>query len=118
MSMDRIERYLPLTETTYYILLALSEPRHGYAIMQHTTQVSAGRVKLGPGTLYGAITKLLAEKIIIPQAGGDNAGERRKIYVLTELGRQVLQAEYKRLLEMVRHGATVIPRASSYKEKK
>jgi DNA-binding PadR family transcriptional regulator len=118
MTKDGIGRYLPLTETTYYILLALSEPRHGYAIMQHTTQVSAGRVKLGPGTLYGAITKLLAEKIIIPQAGGDAAGERRKIYVLTELGRQVLQAEYNRLLEMVRYGATVMPRALSYKEKK
>lgn len=118
MNKDGIGRYLPLTETTYYILLALNEPRHGYAIMQHTTQVSAGRVKLGPGTLYGAITKLLREKIIMPQAGNDNAGERRKIYVLTELGWQVLQAEYKRLLEMVSHGASVITPISSYKEKK
>ncbi len=118
MSEKAFERYLPLSETTYYIMLALAEPRHGYAVMQHTVQVSGGRVKLGPGTLYGAITKLLAEKVIVPQPGGEDDGERRKIYVLTALGRQVLQAEYDRLQEMVRHGSAVLPAAAASKEKK
>jgi DNA-binding PadR family transcriptional regulator len=109
MSDARVVRYLPLSETTYYILLALTEPRHGYAIMQHTAELSDGRIKMGPGTLYGAITKLLKEAIIIPYAisvKGDN--ERRKTYMLTDLGRQVLQAEYERLQEIVSHGATLI----------
>jgi DNA-binding PadR family transcriptional regulator len=118
MTDRRIQRYLPLTEATYYILLALEQPRHGYAIMQYTATLSAGRIKLGPGTLYGALTKLLSEKIIVPLPASAEANqERRKVYRLTDLGREVLLAEYARLQEMVGHGAASLHIAKSPQEK-
>ena len=117
MTDQRVVRYLPMTETTYYILLALDEPRHGYAVMQHAAELSAGRIKLGPGTLYGAITKLLKEKIIAPLPERDgNSRERRKVYRLTDLGREVLRAEYCRLQEMVRHGEKYLNKREFPKE--
>jgi DNA-binding PadR family transcriptional regulator len=113
-----VDRYLPLTETTYYILLALDRPRHGYAIMQHTAELSGGRIKLGPGTLYGAITKLLKEGVIAPLPGNtEKDSERRKVYRLTEAGRELLEAEYARLQEMVRHGARSLGEQKSSQEK-
>jgi DNA-binding PadR family transcriptional regulator len=118
MTRKQVDHYLPLTETTYYILLALNQPRHGYAIMQYAADLSGGRIKLGPGTLYGAITKLLKERIIAPlPASGENNQERRKVYQLTNLGREVLWAEFSRLQEMVRHGATCLNKWESPKEK-
>jgi DNA-binding PadR family transcriptional regulator len=118
MTGQQLDRYLPLTETTYYILLALNQPRHGYAIMQYAANLSGGRIKLGPGTLYGAITKLLKEKIIAPlSTSEENSHERRKVYQLTDLGREVLLAEYSRLQEMVRQGATCLNKRESPKEK-
>jgi DNA-binding PadR family transcriptional regulator len=118
MTGQKIDRYLPLTETTFYILLALNRPRHGYAIMQHAAELSAGRIKLGPGTLYGAITKLLKEGIIAPFPGSkENKAERRKVYLLTNKGREVLLAEYARLQEMVSQGSTYLIKRESPKEK-
>ena len=118
MTKKQADRYLPLTETTYYILLALNQPRHGYAIMQYAAELSEGRIKLGPGTLYGAITKLLKERIITPlPASEENKLERRKVYQLSDLGREVLRAEYSRLQEMVRHSATCLSIRESPKEK-
>ena len=117
MTNQQVARYLPMTETTYYILLALNQPRHGYAIMQHAAELSAGRIKLGPGTLYGAITKLLKEGIIAPLPENEgNSSERRKVYLLTDLGREVLWAEYSRLQEMVSHGAKYLNKRESPKE--
>lgn len=54
MTDQEIDRYRPLTETTYYTLLALAEPLHGYAIMQKVESMGKGSVRIGPGTLYGA----------------------------------------------------------------
>lgn len=110
------DQYLPLTESTYYILLALTEPRHGYAIMQFAEEISDGKTKIGPGTLYGAITKLLKEKLIIPWKadGGGNANERgrendrRKLYTLTPLGQNVLRLEFIRLNRLVRNGQGIL----------
>lgn len=53
-----IAKYLPLTESTYYILLSLIDPLHGYGIMQKVERISEGTVSIGPGTLYGAFTTL------------------------------------------------------------
>ena len=65
--MDEIEvkalEYLPLTESTFAILVALAEPRHGYGIMQAVAQADGGGIRLGPGTLYGALTKLLERPV-------------------------------------------------------
>jgi DNA-binding PadR family transcriptional regulator len=99
-----LEKYLPLTEATYYILLALIEPMHGYGIMQKVEDVSAGMVKLGPGTLYGAISNLQNEGLIKMIGEGD----RRKIYLLTDKGKRVLQNQVKRLEVMLSNGMEIV----------
>jgi DNA-binding PadR family transcriptional regulator len=106
MVTPKIQKYLPLTETTYYILAALVEPLHGYGIMQKVEAVSQGKVTLGPGTLYGAFTTLEKEKLIQMVRQED----RRKVYILTELGKQVLAAQIARLETMTRVGRELLPK--------
>ena len=101
---DRAQRFLPLTEATYYVLISLVEPRHGYGIMQNSAALSGNRVKLGPGTLYGALTNLLKQGLIERSGEQDLEGERRKIYALTSLGMAVIVAECERLEALVRSG--------------
>ncbi len=91
---------LPLTESTFLILAALALPRHGYAIMQWVSEASGGRVKLGPGTLYGAFTTLQEKGLILPAGEQAEGSERRKVYALTPLGREVLDLEVQRLVEL------------------
>ena len=98
-----MEKYLPLTESTFYILLALSEPLHGYGVMQMVEGLSEGTVKIGPGTLYGAFQTLEKESLII-KVGEE---ERRKIFALTEKGREVLKMQIYRLRIMVRSGSSL-----------
>lgn len=86
-----------LTETVFYILLALSEPLHGYAIMQKVEQLSDGEVRMAAGTLYGAIENLLKLGYITPVVSED---PRRKVYKLTELGEETLKADVKRIEHM------------------
>ena len=97
----KAERFLPLTETSFCILAALSAPRHGYGVMQRVEAASRGRIRLGPGTLYGALTSLLRQGLIERTGETDEGGERRKLYVLTDLGRAVVDAEGRRLVEIV-----------------
>jgi DNA-binding PadR family transcriptional regulator len=103
MKSEDIDRYLPLSESTYYILLTLVEPLHGYGVMQKVEAISQGVVKIGPGTLYGAFSTLESEKLI-KKVGEE---ERRKIYVLTEKGRRVLHAQIERLEVMTRNGLMI-----------
>ena len=88
----------PMTEAMYYILLALLEPGHGYRLMQAIGEVSGGRVKMGPGTLYGALSRLEEDRLIC-RVGEQDA--RRKTYTLTESGRAALAAEAARLRSML-----------------
>ncbi|TFG76135.1 MAG: PadR family transcriptional regulator [Chrysiogenales bacterium] len=97
-------RHLPLSEATYCILLSLGEPLHGYGIMQKVEAGSGGAVRIGPGTLYGALTTMEKEKLITRF----DEVERRKRYVLTEKGRRVLAAELARLHMLIRLGDTVL----------
>ena len=95
---------LPLTETTYFILLSLTPgPRHGYAIMKDVYRLSDGRVALSTGTLYTALKRMLDQGWI--QRTGDpqgvQNGRQRKAYQLTTQGRAVLQAEVSRLEGLV-----------------
>ena len=92
-------KHLPLTEATYYILLALVTPKHGYAVMQNVEEISGGTVRLAPGTLYGAFTTLEQNKLITMV----NKKERRKIYQLTEKGTQVLLSQVERLKIMLKN---------------
>ena len=98
---DDLKKYLPLTESTYFIMLALLEPMHGYGVMQKVEILSEGTVNIGPGTLYGAFQALEKEGLIVKV----DEQERRKIYALTAKGRQVLEAQINRLRIMVRCGS-------------
>lgn len=91
-------RLLPLSETMHYILLALREPLHGYAIMQKIEVMSKGTVKLAPGTLYGAIENLHKEGWIEPVFGQTG---RRKVYKITDEGIEILKIEQERLLNII-----------------
>ena len=95
-----------LTETTYYILLSLHEPRHGYGIMQQTESLSAGRVRLAAGTLYGALGALCERGWIEPVAAP--ADSRKKEYRLTGAGRAALRGELARLRQLVRNGEDIL----------
>ncbi|MGT2757698.1 helix-turn-helix transcriptional regulator [Streptococcus ovuberis] len=90
-------KQLPLTETTYYILLALIEPAHGYAVMQLVDDLSDGDVKIAAGTMYGAIENLLKLHWIASVPSND---ARRKVYQITEAGKEILILETKRLRKL------------------
>jgi DNA-binding PadR family transcriptional regulator len=96
--------YLPLTPAVFHILLALSEgDKHGYAVIVDVRERTAGEVKLGTGTLYTAIKRLL-ERGLIEDADApvvEEGEERRRYYTLTILGRAVVQAEAERLERLV-----------------
>ena len=95
-----------LTEAVYYILLSLLQPRHGYGIMQNAEALSGGRVKLAAGTLYGAINSLLEKGWIVALPGEKDS--RKKEYLITDAGRDVLQTEIARLKELVENGTRIM----------
>jgi len=97
---------IPLTEAVYYILLSLTKPMHGYGIMQNVSHLSAGRVVLAPGTLYGALTTMQERKWIESIPGETNS--RRKEYKLTPLGEATVKNELNRLRELVINGEQII----------
>ena len=95
-----------LTEAVYYILLSLLKPMHGYGIMQNVEQLSGGRLRLAAGTLYGAVSTMQEKGWIL--ALSQDGDSRKKEYMITDLGREMLQAEYERLKELVKNGAVML----------
>ena len=99
-------RHLPLTPATFHVLLALAdEERHGYGIMREVEERTGGELRLGPGTLYGSLKRMLGEGLVAeageradPQLGD----ERRRYYRITPLGRAAAAAEARRLDALVR----------------
>jgi DNA-binding PadR family transcriptional regulator len=103
--------FLPLSPATLHILLTLAgEDRHGYGIMQEVARQSDGRYKLGPGTLYDNLQRLMDQNLVkeapSPPA---NADPRRRYYRLTSSGRRVLAAEVSRLEGVVREAKLRLP---------
>jgi DNA-binding PadR family transcriptional regulator len=96
-------KYLPLTESTAYILLALRQPLHGYGVMQKVEIMSENTVKIGPGTLYGAFSTLETEGLIT-KAGEE---ERRKLYVLTTKGQEVIKEHIRRIEILAKNGSMI-----------
>jgi DNA-binding PadR family transcriptional regulator len=100
------EALLPLTPAVFHILLALADrERHGYGIMQEIAARTNGTMRMGPGTLYGTIKRMLADGLI--EASDERPDpelddERRRYYKLTHFGLRVLQAEALRLEQVVR----------------
>lgn len=92
----------PLTESYYYILLCLyQKPLHGYGIMQEAARLSEGNVKIGSGTMYGAVNNMLKKGWIIETTSDDPNDSRKRLYQLTKEGRDTLQAEIERLRHLL-----------------
>jgi DNA-binding PadR family transcriptional regulator len=106
--MKPIDEFLPLAPAVLHILLALAgEDLHGYGIMQEVIRQSEGRYKLGPGTLYDNLQRLVKLGIVEPT--GEGKGSRRRYYRLTSLGKRVIAGEILRLETVVREGRVRIP---------
>lgn len=91
--------YVPMTETGFYILLCLQQPMHGYGIVQQVEQLTDGEIRLSPGTMYGTLSKMEKDQLI----RFVREEEKRKIYCITELGREVLQLEMRRIERLFRN---------------
>ncbi|SET45251.1 DNA-binding transcriptional regulator, PadR family [Natronincola peptidivorans] len=90
----------PMTEAMYYVLLALMNPNHGYQLMNAITEVSNGRLNMGPGTLYGVLSRMQKDGLI---SLAEDDG-RRKTYSITDDGERALRIEYSRLMALVQDG--------------
>ena len=91
--------YVPMTETGFYILLCLQEEMHGYSVVQKVEKLTDGAVKLSPGTMYGSLSKMEKDGLIrfVREA------EKRKIYHITPLGKEVLDLEMNRIERLYRN---------------
>lgn len=118
----------PLTESYFYILLCLYQhANHGYGIMQEAAELSGGRVRIGSGTMYGAVSNMM-KKGWIAECDGEpeygmagasrNTGVRKKLYVLTDSGRKALEAELIRLIEMLESAEKIMGRPTGLLLKK
>ena len=96
----KVDKNVPLTEAIYYILIAVKSPNHGYGITQNVSDMTNGRLILGPGTLYGAINSLL-DKGWIRLFREEKDSRRKKEYVITEAGRSAFKEEVARLKELI-----------------
>lgn len=91
---ERIRRiYVPMTETGFYILFCLQSPQHGYGIGQQVKRMTGNEVSISPGTMYGTLSKMEKDGLIAFYA----EEEKRKLYQITSLGREILALEQKRI---------------------
>lgn len=91
--------YVPMTETGFYILMCLCEEMHGYSIVQKVEKLTDGEIIISPGTMYGSLSKMEKDGLI----RFVREENKRKIYIITDLGRQVLELEIKRIKRMHRN---------------
>ena len=98
------KKYCPMTETIFYTLLALLKPNHGYGIMQFVKELTNERVRLGTGTLYTMLGRLVDDQMIsvISEENG------KKTYQITDDGFTLLMAELKRLKEQCNNGEQIL----------
>ncbi|MGL5616804.1 MAG: PadR family transcriptional regulator [Sarcina sp.] len=98
------EQFQNLTEPMYYILISLMEESCGVDIMFKVKELSGGRVTVGPGTLYALLARFEKEKMIVET----KVIARKKSYIITDKGKEILEDEYKRLLALVRDGKKIL----------
>lgn len=102
-----MSRKEPLTESYFYILLCLyREEMHGYGIMQETARITDNRVKIGSGTMYGAVGNMMKKGWI--QEIDNPADDRKKLYRLTREGREVFTGELERVKELVANAEKIV----------
>lgn len=102
--MPDIDDFLPLTPIEFHMLAALAgEPRHGYGIMQEVRERSEGTVRIGAGTLYTALKRMLDDGLVRETDDGSasDTNDRRRTYALTSFGQSVLRADARRLEQLV-----------------
>lgn len=92
-------KFTPMSETMLYILMSLIEERHGYGIMQHVKEITGGRIVLGAGTIYQTLMKLEKGEHIKSTKEMD----RKKFYIVTEIGKQILLEEKMRITEIAQN---------------
>ena len=103
------KKYEPLTESYYYILLCLyKKPNHGYGIMQETKKLANNRVKIGSGTMYTAVSKMIKKGWIRDSEILNEHDDRRRTYEITKEGIDILTNEIKRLKELINSAELVI----------
>jgi DNA-binding PadR family transcriptional regulator len=114
------QQHLPLSPATLHVLLALAGgDLHGYGIMLEVARHSGGQYKIGPGTLYDNLKKLLAAGLVEELPGDDKDARGRRTYRLTRLGSAVLAAETDRLTGVLRHARRSLrPRLSASAERR
>ena len=91
--------YVPMTETGFYILFCLQKERHGYSITQKVKQLTEGQLSISPGTMYGTVAKMEKDGLI----AFVREEEKRKLYSITELGKQILELEIQRIERLYRN---------------
>ncbi|MBQ7774836.1 MAG: PadR family transcriptional regulator [Lachnospiraceae bacterium] len=102
---DKLQKkYCPMTETIFYTLLALLEPNHGYGIMKFVRELTNERVKLGTGTLYTMLGRLVDDQMITVV----NEVDGKKTYQITEDGKTLLLLEQKRLEQQCENGEKIL----------
>ncbi len=102
----KIKKFSPLTEASFYVLLALYKPNHGYGIIKEVAEMTKERVKLAPGTLYGVITTFLKNELI--ELDTVEGSKKKKTYRITAFGRELLQYEFERIKELARNAKGVL----------
>ena len=91
--------YVPMTETGFYILFCLQKESHGYSITQKVKELTDGQLSISPGTMYGTLAKMEKDGLIVFV----REEEKRKLYSITELGRQILELEIQRIERLYRN---------------
>ena len=91
--------YVPMTETGFYILFCLQKERHGYSITQKVKDLTEGQLSISPGTMYGTLAKMEKDGLI----AFVREEEKRKLYSITELGKQILELEIQRIKRLYRN---------------
>ena len=91
--------YVPMTETGFYILFCLQKERHGYSITQKVKELTEGKLSISPGTMYGTLAKMEKDGLI----AFVREEEKRKLYSITELGKQILELEIQRIERLYRN---------------
>ena len=97
---EKLQRvYVPMTETGFYILFCLQKERHGYSITQKVKELTEGQLSISPGTMYGTLSKMEKDGLI----AFVREEEKRKLYSITELGKQILELEIQRIERLYRN---------------
>ena len=106
-----LEKYIPLTETMFLVLLTMLEKNYGYKVSKEVEEITNGRIVLGPGTLYGAINNL-NKKGWIELVDKDESG--KKVYIATDIGRELVSLEIDRMRNLVLKGEKKLNKGGDY----